>query len=251
MASSVEIVLPVLNEERDLPPSVIRLREYLAANLAGYDWRIVIADNGSTDSTPDVAMQLTRDCDRVGYLRLEQRGRGRALKRAWLESDADVAAYMDIDLSTDLEAIPGLVSAIASGVYDLAIGSRLKKGATVIGRSPLREFVSRGYSLLFRSMFFTGLPGRSMRLQGHLASGRRRSAAPCPGQRLVLRHGVAAAGREERLPHRRDTRAVDRRPGQPRPDSQDGVGRLPRAGQAQVWRPTPRLERAGPQVMPN
>ena len=156
MPESLEIVLPVLNEERSLRASTIRLREFLAANLSGYDWRILIADNGSTDSTPAVAAQLVQDHDRVGYMRLEQRGRGRALKRAWLESSADIRAYMDIDLSTELAATVKVVESIASGRHDVAIGSRLKRGAVVMGRSPLREFVSRGYSLLFRTMFFTG-----------------------------------------------------------------------------------------------
>ena len=156
MAESLEIVLPVLNEERSLRASTTRLHEFLAANLNRLEWRILIADNGSTDSTPDVAAQLVSDYDRVGYMRLEQRGRGRALRRAWLGSRADILAYMDIDLSTELEATVRLVESIASGGHDLAIGSRLKAGAVVIGRSPLREFISRSYSLLFRSMFFTG-----------------------------------------------------------------------------------------------
>ena len=156
MSSSVSLVLPVLNEERGLASSTLRLHEYLAANLAGCDWRIVIADNGSTDSTPDVAMQLARDHERVGYLRIEQRGRGRALRKAWLERDADIRGYMDIDLSTELEAIPRLIRSIESGGYDVAIGSRLKRGAVVSDRSLLREVISRCYSLLFRTMFLTG-----------------------------------------------------------------------------------------------
>ena len=156
MAKSLEIVLPVLNEERSLRASTVRLHEFLAANLSSCDWRVLIADNGSTDSTPEVAAGLARDHDRVGYMRLEQRGRGRALKRAWLESGADILAYMDIDLSTDLGAVDRLVGSIESGDYALAIGSRLRPDSVVIGRSPLREFLSRGYSILFRSMFFTG-----------------------------------------------------------------------------------------------
>ena len=154
--SAVEFVLPVLNEERALGPSVTRLHAYLSENLVQYDWRILVADNGSTDDTPEVAARLTADLDRVGYLRLEQRGRGRALRHAWLESDADIMAYMDIDLSTDLAAVPALVEAVDTGGYDIAIGSRLAKGATVIGRPPHREFISRCYSLVFRSMFLTG-----------------------------------------------------------------------------------------------
>ena len=149
-------MLPVLNEERDLPPSAARLHDYLSSNLSGYDWRILVVDNGSTDSTQQAAEALSREYERVGYMRLEQRGRGRALRRAWLESDADILSYMDIDLSTELAAVPRLVGAVDSGGYDIAIGSRLAKGATVIGRPPLREFVSRSYSLIFRTMFWSG-----------------------------------------------------------------------------------------------
>ena len=156
MTTSLDIVIPVLNEERDLPLCVDRLREFLGRHLSNRDWRIVIADNGSTDSTLDVARRLSKDHDRVEYIRLEQRGRGRALSRAWLESVADIVAYMDVDLSTDLVALPELVDAIEGEGYDVAIGSRLKKGARVIGRSLRREIISRSYSVIFRTMFLAG-----------------------------------------------------------------------------------------------
>ena len=154
--TSLDIVIPVLNEERALPSSVGALHGFLSGNLGSYDWRVVVADNGSTDATPDVARGLTETYPRVGYLRLEQRGRGRALKRAWLESDADIVGYMDVDLSTDLEALPRLVNAITSEGFDVAIGSRLRKGARVVGRPLDRELISRAYSLMFRAMFLTG-----------------------------------------------------------------------------------------------
>ena len=157
MATSVEIVLPVLNEENDLPKSTETLHRYLSLNLSAYDWRVLIADNGSTDSTLEIARALSQQHSRVGYLRLEQRGRGRALKRAWTESAADILAYMDVDLSTDLGGIRPLLDAIDNQGYDLAAASRLKKGASVIRRPPHREFISRGYSLLVRTMFLTGM----------------------------------------------------------------------------------------------
>ena len=156
MTTSLDVFIPVLNEERDLPPSIARLHEFLSSDLADCRWRIVIVDNGSTDLTPEVAGCLAREHAQVEYTRLEQRGRGRALKAACLESDADIRSYMDVDLSTDLNAFPELVRAIRDDGYDLAIGSRLAKGAEVIGRPPLRELTSRAYSLMFRSMFFTG-----------------------------------------------------------------------------------------------
>ena len=87
---------------------------------------------------------------------MEQRGRGRALKRAWAESDADIVAYMDVDLSTDLSALPQTIAAVDGEGYDIAIGSRLKRGAQVIGRSFKRELISCSYSLIFRAMFLAG-----------------------------------------------------------------------------------------------
>lgn len=153
MATSVEIVIPVLNEERALPTCIETLIEF-TSGLPEYDWKITVADNGSTDRTPEVIAELAEKFPIVGTERLEERGRGRALKQAWLASDADVRCYMDVDLSTDIKALPALVSAIASEGYDLAIGSRLSKGSEVIGRKLSREITSRGYNLLIKLMFW-------------------------------------------------------------------------------------------------
>lgn len=151
--TTVEIVIPVLNEERALPGCIETLIEF-TSRQPGYDWKITVADNGSTDRTPEVIAEIAKKHPNVGTIRLEQRGRGRALKRAWLESDADVRCYMDVDLSTDIEALPGLVSAIATEGYDVATGSRLIKGSEVIGRKLTREITSRGYNLLIRLLFW-------------------------------------------------------------------------------------------------
>jgi glycosyltransferase involved in cell wall biosynthesis len=152
----MDIVLPVLNEEHDLARAVEKLSAFLTDNLLDYDCRIVIADNGSTDSTPAICEELSRENPRVDFIRLEERGRGRALKRAWAESDADLVSYMDVDLSTGLDALPLLVRAIDHEGYDIAIGSRLARGAQVVGRPLKREIISRAYSLMVRTMFWTG-----------------------------------------------------------------------------------------------
>jgi glycosyltransferase involved in cell wall biosynthesis len=155
MSTTLDVVIPVLNEEQALAASVRTLHSYLSENLDAYEWRILVADNGSTDSTPEVCRVLSEELGEVTYLRLEQRGRGRALKKAWMESAADIVCYMDVDLSTGLDALPELVAAFESREYDLAIGSRLAKGAEVRGRTLKREFISRAYNLLLRAMFFT------------------------------------------------------------------------------------------------
>src|ERR1700689_3926111 len=148
-APQVEIVVPVRNEERDLGPSVRRLEEYLRASFP-FTARITIADNGSSDGTWAGALPLAGELDAVRAVRLEQPGRGRALRAIWLTSDADIFAYMDVDLSTDLNALLPLVAPLLSGHSDVAIGTRLARGSRVI-RGPKREFISRSYNLLLRT----------------------------------------------------------------------------------------------------
>ena len=155
--ASVEVVIPVLNEERALPECIATLRTFLSERMGEHSWRITVADNGSTDSTLAVAETLVREHPgEVHVIHLEQRGRGRALRRAWLESDADVVSYMDVDLSTDLESFPLLVEAIAIDGYHVATGSRLSRGSQTT-RSPKREVVSRGYNLIIRALLWVRL----------------------------------------------------------------------------------------------
>ena len=156
MKKTLDVVIPVLNEERALADGVNALAAFLSNNLNDYEWAVVVADNGSTDATPSICQSLSEQDSRVRHVRLEQRGRGRALKRAWAESNADIVAYMDVDLSTDLSALPQTIAAVDGEGYDIAIGSRLKRGAQVMGRSFKRELISRSYSLIFRAMFLAG-----------------------------------------------------------------------------------------------
>jgi glycosyltransferase involved in cell wall biosynthesis len=145
---SVDVVIPVLNEAHVIESSVATLRKFFADNDR-YAWRIVIVENGSTDDTAAIGARLAAQFDDVGYLELGQPGRGRALRKAWTESNADVLCYTDVDLSTDLAALPIVVDAIVSGGYDLAVGTRLGAGSNT-ARSPSREFISRSYNLFLR-----------------------------------------------------------------------------------------------------
>ncbi|WP_084336711.1 glycosyltransferase [Actinomadura oligospora] len=145
----VEVVIPVFNEERVLSASVRRLHAYLSDTFP-YAWRITVADNASTDGTWRVAEELMAELTRVRAVHLDAKGRGRALRRVWSGSDADVVAYMDVDLSTDLDAFLPLVAPLISGHSDLAIGSRLSRGSAVV-RGPRREVISRCYNLLLRA----------------------------------------------------------------------------------------------------
>ncbi|WP_405645856.1 glycosyltransferase [Streptomyces sp. NBC_00019] len=147
-APVLDVVIPVYNEEKDLQPCVLRLHEHLKRTFP-YAFRITIADNASTDTTPQVASRLEAEIAEVSNFRLEQKGRGRALRTVWSASDAPILAYMDVDLSTDLNALLPLVAPLISGHSDLAIGSRLARSSRVV-RGPKREFISRSYNLILR-----------------------------------------------------------------------------------------------------
>lgn len=147
------VVIPVYNEEIDLPLNIPKLLSFLEKKMSSYDWEIIIADNASTDKTPEIAREFTKN-KRIKYLRLEQKGRGRAIRKAWNTSDKRILSYMDVDLSSDLSYFLKLIKSLENGA-DIAIGSRLAEGAKVIGRTLIREIMSRGYSLLFRSLFWT------------------------------------------------------------------------------------------------
>ncbi|MBB5959434.1 putative flippase GtrA [Saccharothrix tamanrassetensis] len=144
----LDVVVPVYNEERDLAPCVRKLHADLTQTFP-YRFRITIADNASTDTTWAVAEELAGEIENVVAVHLAEKGRGRALSAVWSASDAQVLAYMDVDLSTDLAALAPLVAPLISGHSDVAIGSRLARGARVV-RGPKREFVSRCYNLILR-----------------------------------------------------------------------------------------------------
>ncbi|MFE9255593.1 glycosyltransferase [Streptomyces sp. NPDC006879] len=149
----LDVVVPVYNEERDLGPCVHRLHEHLTRTFP-YPFRITVADNASTDRTPEVAAELVAENPTVRVVRLAEKGRGRALRTVWSRSEAPVLAYMDVDLSTDLNALLPLVAPLISGHSDLAIGTRLARSSRVV-RGPKREFISRAYNLLLRGSLAT------------------------------------------------------------------------------------------------
>lgn len=145
----VEIVVPVHNEEQDLAPSIERLHEYLSESFP-FSWRIVIADNASSDDTLSEAHRLADEHAGVDVMHLAAKGRGRALRLAWSASPAKVVAYMDVDLSTDLAGLLPLVAPLLSGHSELAIGTRLADSSRVT-RGTKRELISRSYNRLLRT----------------------------------------------------------------------------------------------------
>jgi glycosyltransferase involved in cell wall biosynthesis len=146
----VEVVVPVYNEERVLSRSIACLHGRLSSGFP-FTWRIVIADNASTDATLAVARRLATELPQVRVLHVPAKGRGRALRAAWSASDAEVVAYMDVDLSTDLRALMPLVAPLLSGHSEVAIGTRLAPGSRV-QRGARRELISRAYNRILHTV---------------------------------------------------------------------------------------------------
>lgn len=145
---TVDIVLPVLNEAYILEESVRTLCMYMEDNLP-YHYQIIIADNGSTDGTRRVAAMLTEHFPAVRVVCLPEKGRGRALKQAWLQSRADIVSYMDIDLSTNLDAFVPMITPLVTGDAAIAVGSRLMEESQTT-RGLKRDIISRCYNRLIR-----------------------------------------------------------------------------------------------------
>jgi len=156
MMKKILLVLPTYNEEKIVEKNALKVFEFCQNNLKNYAWQILIADNGSTDKTVQIAHQLNKNFPKISYFHSKIPGRGRALKKAWTKYEADIYIYMDIDLATDLNYLPLLIKAIEEENFDLAIGSRLKKEAR-IQRSFFREISSRIYNLILK-FFFPGYP---------------------------------------------------------------------------------------------
>jgi glycosyltransferase involved in cell wall biosynthesis len=147
--ATVDLVIPCYNEAHVLAGSVERTLSFLGDHPE-HEWRIVVADNASTDRTLEVARELeAQHPGAVVALHIPVKGRGLALRTAWLTSDADVHAYMDVDLSTDLGHLSALVDPLAADEADLSYGSRLASESET-ERGWRREVISRSYVQILR-----------------------------------------------------------------------------------------------------
>ncbi len=144
--SRISIILPVYNEEECLEKNTETVLKYAKKFYENFE--IVITDNASIDKTLDIAKKLSKKYKEIRYIHLDQKGRGRVLKKAWNESKADILAYSDIDLSTDIKAIKKLTDAIDQG-YDIATASRHSKQSQ-LDRTFKREILSKGYNFLLK-----------------------------------------------------------------------------------------------------
>jgi glycosyltransferase involved in cell wall biosynthesis len=146
---TVDIVLPVRNQEAALVAHVELLLDYLREDLP-VRFKIVIADRASDDLTPRLAAALARAHPEVLALPLDQPGRGHALRWSWITSPAHIVSYVDIDLSANLRSVLPLVAPLVSGERDIVTGTRFAAS----GELSLRhEVVARGYNRILQTGF--------------------------------------------------------------------------------------------------
>lgn len=146
----IDFCLPVYNEEKIMKGSVVRLLEFCQSQNWNFNWQIALLINGSRDQSLEIARQLAeRHPDRIVCFDYPEAGRGRALKKYYLASQADILTYMDIDLAVSLDNIQPLIDPIICGQADMVIGSRLLPESR-IKRSFIRELSSQSYNYLSR-----------------------------------------------------------------------------------------------------
>lgn len=149
----VLVTIPVFNEEYKLPECIAKLHRHIDVQ-PGHEYEIIIANNGSTDRTADVATLLAERYSRLRVCHFTMKGRGNVLREVWGQSAADILTYMDVDLSTDLEAMPKLIEPLARRKFDIVVGTRLHSNSFT-KRTLRREFISRCYNYLVRIAFST------------------------------------------------------------------------------------------------
>lgn len=150
--NTFEITIPVLNEEDGLVRDVSTLYDFCIRTLPDTkQWAIVIADNGSTDRTGEIAESLASQTENISYFRLDRRGVGLALRTSWRNSQTEIIGSMDLDLSTDLKHLPQAISALSDEGYDLVYATRLHHDSKVRGRSLKREITSRVLNYMMRN----------------------------------------------------------------------------------------------------
>jgi glycosyltransferase involved in cell wall biosynthesis len=174
-----DIAIPVFNEEATIELQILALDEYLS-NLESdaKQFSILIADNGSTDSTNEIAMTLASSIDRVTLISVGKKGVGLALRKAWEKSDADVVGYMDLDLATSIIHLNEVVEYFMETDGDVINASRLLPQSVVQNRKIIRTITSRVFNSILRSTYKTSI-----------TDGMRRQTLP-----TVIRNGASADG---------------------------------------------------------
>lgn len=149
------VLFPVYNEERRLERGIRRTVSFLRGHTPeDCDVRLMIVDNASDDGTKEIGPALEKEYPEVRYERIKERGVGAAFRHGISLCEADVAGYMDVDLSTDLKHLAQTIRLFSRyPELDYVNGTRFHPRSVVSGRKPLRRFTSLGLRVLLKLLF--------------------------------------------------------------------------------------------------
>ncbi|MBS3088769.1 glycosyltransferase [Candidatus Pacearchaeota archaeon] len=145
------VVIPAYNEGETLKKNVEELYNFLKKNIKNYKWKIIISDNASIDKTLEIAKNLVKKYKKISVVHMNSRAKSLAIKKIWLNEEADIYSFMDADLSADLNYFPQLISGIEKG-FDISIGSRTSK-QSVTSRKFKRHITSLTLILMIKILF--------------------------------------------------------------------------------------------------
>jgi glycosyltransferase involved in cell wall biosynthesis len=158
LGPELSIIIPSYNEEKRLPRTLARIREYFEGRPLPPDQiEVIVVDDGSTDGTAQVARDWARQWPSVRLLSNPgNQGKGYSVRHGMLESRGRLALFTDADLSAPIEESEKLFSALKEG-NQVAIGSRaIDRSLISVRQSQLREMAGIIFNALVR--LFTWLP---------------------------------------------------------------------------------------------
>ncbi|WP_420181944.1 flippase-like domain-containing protein [Haloarcula sp. KBTZ06] len=156
-AVEVSVVLPAYNEADTIEQTVSITLETLASFLPEDAYEVIVAEDGCSDHTPEIATRLANEDSRVRHVHSDDRlGRGGALEYAFERADGETLVYFDTDLATDMSHLEELVDAVRVDGYDVATGSRWMPENRA-DRPAKRGIPSFGYNTLVRTVLRSDL----------------------------------------------------------------------------------------------
>ena len=149
----LSVVIPAYNEESRIGDALGKVVDYLEAQ--DYTWEVIVADDGSTDSTAELVEARSLKDGRIKLECLTHHGKGWAVRNGMLSAGGDYRFMCDADIAMPIENLSVFLEKLSEG-YDIVIGSRQIEGARRFNESALRHFLGRLFNWSVRLIAVRG-----------------------------------------------------------------------------------------------